>query len=155
MMGMIPANLLDNVIKVNEGQPERMVEILAGHMPDLSGRTIGILGLAFKEGTDDMRESPAIPVARSLLKRGAQVLGYDPIAMEEARRSMPEGTRYARDLDEIVQRSDALLLITRWDEFQELPTTMENLDRRDLLLVDGRRFINKQAVVNYDGIGLS
>jgi UDPglucose 6-dehydrogenase/GDP-mannose 6-dehydrogenase len=151
----LPMNLLDNVIKVNEAQPERMVEILAGHMPDLNGRTIGILGLAFKEGTDDMRESPAIPVARSLLKRGAQVLGYDPIAMEEARRSMPEGTHYARDLDEVVQRADALLLITRWDEFQDLPTTMANLDRRDLLLVDGRRFIDKQAVENYDGIGLS
>ncbi len=150
-----PMNLLDQVIKINQGQPERMIEILMRHMPELQGRTIGILGLAFKEGTDDMRESPAIPIAKALLQRGACVLGYDPIAMNEARHRMPEGTIFATDLDQVIQDADAMMLITRWDEFRNLPQILQDLGRPDLLLIDGRRLIDKQAVENYDGIGLS
>lgn len=148
-------NLLDQVIQINQGQPDRMIEILMRHIPKLPGQTIGLLGLAFKEGTDDMRESPAIPIAQALLQRGATVLGYDPIAIQEARHRMPKGTIFATELEQVIQAADALMLITRWDEFRNLPQILKDLGRPDLLLIDGRRLIDKYAVENYDGIGLS
>src|ERR1044072_1630103 len=75
-----PMPLLDAVIKTNLGQPQRILEILDGHFPTLGGLKVSILGLAFKPDTDDMRESPAIPIIRALLKRGAVVAAFDPVA---------------------------------------------------------------------------
>jgi UDPglucose 6-dehydrogenase/GDP-mannose 6-dehydrogenase len=150
----LPMGLLEQVIQVNQGQPQRLLDILKHRMQDLQGRTIGVLGLAFKEGTDDMRESPAIPVIDGLLSAGADVITFDPIAMPMAHKVLPDDVKYAEGLQELVLEADALLLTTRCSEFLELPDLLKELGREDLLVVDGRRFIDKNSVANYDGIGL-
>jgi len=148
-----PMPLLTAVIETNQAQPARMVALLEKHFPSLRGLRVALLGLAFKEDTDDMRESPAIPIARILVERGTQVIAYDPIASNAARAVLPAGVRYAESLEQALAEADAALLITRWAEFGRLP---ELLARRAdaLLLIDGRRMIERQAVSRYDGIGV-
>lgn len=146
--------LLEQVIRVNQEQPRQMLELLKRHQPELSGRTIGILGLSFKEGTDDMRESPAISIIDRLIAEDARIVAYDPIAIPVARNMLPAAVRYANGLKDVIRSADALLLITRWEEFLEVPELLKKLGRDDLLIVDGRRFIDRQAVRNYEGIGL-
>ena len=113
-----PMPLIDAVIATNLAQPARLVAKLKNHFPSLDGVRVALLGLAFKEGTDDMRESPAIPVARALVEQGARVSGYDPIAMPAARAVLPAGVAYAASLEEALRDADAVVLVTRWDEFQ-------------------------------------
>jgi UDPglucose 6-dehydrogenase/GDP-mannose 6-dehydrogenase len=79
-------HLLDAVLKVNEQQPQKIIQLLRKHFAPLKGVRVSILGLAFRPDTNDMRESPAIPIIRSLLREGAVITGYDPVAAEEARK---------------------------------------------------------------------
>jgi UDPglucose 6-dehydrogenase len=148
-----PMPLLDAVIQTNQAQPARMIALLEKRFPSLRGVRVALLGLAFKEDTDDMRESPAIPIARLLVERGAHVLAYDPIAAGAARAVLPEGIRYAETLDQAVSDVDAALLVTRWAEFKRLPELLAK-QARPALLIDGRRMIEPHSVPNYDGIGL-
>jgi len=144
--------LLDAVIATNLAQPQQMLKLLDKHFQSLVGKRIALLGLAFKEDTDDMRESPAIPLARLLLDRGAIVIGYDPVARETARAAMPAQVGLVGTLDEAIERADALLLVTRWAEFRQLPALLSR--RSDPpLLVDGRRIIEPASVPRYEGIG--
>lgn len=144
--------LLDAVIQTNQAQPARMVALLEKHFSSLRGLRVALLGLAFKEDTDDMRESPAIPIARILIERGAHVVAYDPIAGDAARAVLPAGIRYAETLDRALADVDAALLVTRWPEFNRLPELLAK--RADApLLVDGRRMIEPHSVPKYEGIG--
>lgn len=148
----MPMPLLDAVIQTNQAQPSRMVALLEKHFPSLRGLRVSLLGLAFKEDTDDMRESPAIPIARILVERGAQVTAYDPIAGDAARAVLPAGVRYVATLEEALAKADAALLVTRWGEFSRLPEILAK--RPDApLLIDGRRMIEPKSVPKYDGIG--
>ncbi|HZE11903.1 MAG TPA: UDP-glucose/GDP-mannose dehydrogenase family protein [Burkholderiales bacterium] len=149
----MPMPLLDAVIQTNQAQPSRMVALLEKHFPSLRGLRVSVLGLAFKEDTDDMRESPAIPIARMLVERGAQVTAYDPIAGDAARAVLPAGVRYVATLEEALAKADAALLVTRWAEFSRLPEMLAK--RADApLLIDGRRMIEPKSVPKYDGIGV-
>jgi UDPglucose 6-dehydrogenase/GDP-mannose 6-dehydrogenase len=146
--------LLDAVVQINRRQPQQMIAMLDKHFSSLKGKKAAILGLAFKPGTDDMRESPAIPIVRALLERGATVKAYDPIATENARKIF--GNRpieYCDTLDSAVESSDAVVLMTRWEEFNRLPKLLERLDNQPMVL-DGRRMLDKQSLARYDGIGL-
>jgi UDPglucose 6-dehydrogenase len=144
--------LLDAVIATNLAQPERMLALLRKHFSSLVGAKVALLGLAFKEDTDDMRESPAIPLAKLLLERGAVVSGYDPVAKETARAAMPATVTLLDSLTAAVQGADALLLVTRWAEFRQLPELLKTMAKPPLL-VDGRRIIGPAAVPRYEGIG--
>jgi UDPglucose 6-dehydrogenase/GDP-mannose 6-dehydrogenase len=148
-----PMPLLESVIATNRGQPARTVALLERHLPSLAGRRIGILGLAFKQDTDDTRESPALPIIDLLLARGAQVAAYDPVAKATARTAL--GARAVTLVDSLagaVDGAEALVLVTRWDEFAQLPALLAA--RADPpLLVDGRRMIDPASVPRYDGIG--
>ncbi len=147
-----PMPLLDAVIQTNHAQPGRMIGLLEKHFASLRGVRVALLGLAFKEDTDDMRESPAIPIARILVERGAHVVAYDPIARNAARAVLPQGIRYAETLDQALADVDAALLVTRWPEFNRLPELLAK--RADApLLVDGRRMIEPHSVPKYEGIG--
>ena len=147
-----PMPLLDAVIATNLAQPARMLDLLARHLPSLGGKRIAILGLAFKEGTDDMRESPAIALARLLLERGATVVGYDPVARESARAALPQAVELADSLEAALAGADAALLVTRWEEFQRLPGLLRG-SARPPVLIDGRRVIDRAVVELYEGIG--
>jgi UDPglucose 6-dehydrogenase/GDP-mannose 6-dehydrogenase len=148
-----PMPLLDAVIGTNQAQPARMTALLERHFASLRGLRVALLGLAFKEDTDDMRESPAIPIARDLVERGAHVVAYDPVAANAARAVLPAGIRYAATLDQALSDVDAALLVTRWAEFKRLPELLAK-QTRPPLLIDGRRMIEPRSVPNYDGIGL-
>jgi len=149
-----PMPLLRSVIAVNEAQPDQILRILERHFQPLSGIRVGVLGLAFKPDTDDVRESPAIPVIRSLLARNASVKAYDPIAVPEARKVLGDSVAFAPTLRECLEDVQAVVLLTRWKEFEALPALLEGLESPPLLL-DGRRQLDKRSVPDYAGIGLS
>jgi len=135
--------LLKAVIDVNEEQPLRLIELLKKHIPDLNGKTIGILGLAFKPDTDDIRESRAIPIVRILLNEGARVVAYDPKAMENFQNIFPQ-VDYAPS--EKVLESDAVLIVTEWGEFK-------NLNYKGRIIIDGRRIEKaKEEARIYEGV---
>lgn len=149
-----PMQILDAVLQVNADQPERMVTLLKKHFPELSGLKIALLGLAFKPGTDDIRESPSIPVAQALLDAGAVVQAFDPIASQEASHVL-SGDRisFCEDLPQTLNGVDAVLLMTRWAEFAEIPSLLAGLEQPPLV-IDGRRMLPKHSVPRYEGIGL-
>ena len=148
-------NILQSVIDLNHAQPLRLLGLLGKHFDSLQGRKIAVLGLAFKPGTDDMRESPAIPIVRALHEEGAEISAYDPVATDEARKEFPDvPIQYAASVSAAVQGADAIVLVTTWDEFASLPEIINNMESAPLL-IDGRRMIDKNSVPRYEGIGLS
>lgn len=122
--------------QVNYRQRERVVEKLLEELKVLKGRTVGLLGLAFKPDTDDLRDAPALDIARRLLERGARVRVHDPVAMERARREHPElDVAYCTNPEHLAAGADALVLVTEWPEYQALPWgSLRRLMRRPLLL---------------------
>jgi len=148
-------NILQSVIDINHTQPLQLLDLLKKHFSSLQGLKIAVLGLAFKPGTDDMRESAAIPIVNALHQEKAEISAYDPIATDEARKQFSGvPIRYAKSLDEAVQGVDAIVVVTTWDEFASLPDIINSMDSPPLL-VDGRRMIDKKSVPRYEGIGLS
>lgn len=146
--------LLRAVREVNDRQPEQVVALVRKHFPSLVGVRVAVLGLAFRPGTSDMRESPAVPIVRRLLAEGASVSAYDPAAREEAVRIFSDDTvRLCEDLDSAVADADAAVLLTRWDEFRRLPEALRATGRAPLL-VDGRRMLEPAAYQRYEGTGL-
>jgi len=111
--------IVDAVIEVNRRQREAMVPKIETLVGELTGKTIAVLGLAFKPETDDMREAPAIDIVNALVTRGASVRAYDPVAMEEAGKVLPQ-IEYAADEYEAVSGADALVFITEWNQFRAL-----------------------------------
>ncbi len=148
--------LLNAVIEVNELQKRRVVAKLERHLGDLAGKRVGLLGLAFKPNTDDMRGASSLVLAARLQAEGAHVRAYDPIAEDEARKLMPQ-LNYADDAMDTVQGADALVLVTEWPEFLELDWDMVAQAMSGNLLIDGRNALDPQAVrtagLLYEGIG--
>jgi len=115
----VETRIVDAVIDANERQREAMIPKIEKLVGDLEGKQIGILGLSFKPETDDMRESPAIDIIKSLLKRGAKVRAYDPVAMDEAKHCLPE-IEYASDEYDAIRDAEALVIVTEWNQFRAL-----------------------------------
>ena len=147
-------DLLNSVIRVNVAQPRRMLDLLGWHIKELTGVPVTALGVAFKPGTDDIRESPALSVIHGLLDLGARVTAYDPVARKEAERYFGAGViRFTDSLDEAVADSKAILLMTHWPEFDRLPDLISGMQEPPVL-IDGRRVIPRAAVPCYEGIGI-
>jgi UDPglucose 6-dehydrogenase len=115
----VETRIVDAVIDANEHQRKAMLPKIEKLVGDLSGKSIGVLGLSFKPETDDMRESPAIDIIHSLISRGARVRAYDPVAMDEARDYI-DGIEYATDEYDAIRDADALVIITEWNQFRAL-----------------------------------
>ncbi len=148
-----PMHLLDAVIKINEKQHLKVIDLLKKHFPSLSGVRVGVLGLAFRPDTDDMRESPAIPIIRKLVEEGAEVSAYDPVARDQAMMELGNrNIRYVQSTKEVVEESQAVILVTRWDEFRSVPEIFGRMENPPLF-IDGRRMIDRHAMPNYEGIG--
>lgn len=111
--------IVDAVIEVNRRQRQAMLPKIEKLVGDLSGKTIAVLGLAFKPETDDMREAPAVDIITGLLKGGAKISAYDPVAMTEAAAVLPEVT-YADDEYSAATGADALVFVTEWNQFRAL-----------------------------------
>jgi UDPglucose 6-dehydrogenase len=150
-----PMPILKAVMDVNFAQPGKILNLLERHFSDFEGARITILGLAFKPGTDDMRESPAIPVVKELLARNAVVTAFDPVASKEAEKIFgSDAVNFAPTLADAIHDADAVVLLTRWPEFQELPSLFASL-RKQPVLIDGRRMLEKRGILRYEGIGLT
>lgn len=150
-----PMRILKAVMELNSAQPRKILALLRKHYPVLEGVRITILGLAFKPGTNDMRESPAIPIVNELLAQRAVIKAYDPAAQEEAKKIFgAENLAFAETLSEAVEDSEVVVILTRWPEFHKLPRLFSDLATQPLL-IDGRRMLAKDSVSRYDGIGFS
>ena len=150
-----PMRILKAVMDVNAAQPRKVLALLEKHFPDLAGVRVTVLGLAFKPGTDDMRESPAIPIINELLDKNAVVKGFDPVAQHEASKIFGEDSLlFAATLPEAIEDAEVVVLLTRWPDFESLPNLIAALPEPPLL-IDGRRMLAKDNFPRYDGIGLS
>jgi UDPglucose 6-dehydrogenase/GDP-mannose 6-dehydrogenase len=149
-----PMHVLDAVLRVNEQQPQKVIQLLKKHFASLKGVRVSILGLAFRPDTNDMRESPAIPIIRSLLREGAVVQGYDPVATDDARKIFSsQELELSGSLSDALAKADAVVLVTRWDEFRKIPELLVGRSPQPLF-VDGRRLLDKATIARYEGIGL-
>lgn len=147
-------SLLDAVVRVNHGQPGKILNLLGFHFPNLEGVLVAVLGIAFKPGTDDIRESPALPIIEQLLIQNARVIAFDPVARVEAEKVFGVGTlEFANSVTEAIENVEAVLLLTRWPEFDCLPQVFARLSDQPIL-IDGRRMVDKTSVKYYEGIGL-
>lgn len=150
----IPMHVLNAVLQVNKHQPQKVVQLLKKHFSSLGGVKVCVLGLAFRPDTNDMRESPAIPIIRSLLGEGAVVHAYDPVAEEEARRIFSASElEFSGSLSDALRSAEAVVLVTRWDEFRKVPELLKGLTPQPVF-IDGRRLLDKTSIVRYEGIGL-
>jgi UDPglucose 6-dehydrogenase len=140
--------LLESVIGVNEKQPILMIKILQRKIGNLEGKKVAVLGLAFKNETDDIRESRAIPVITELLRLGAKVSAYDPMAIENMKRIFPTIEYFGKAKDAL-EGADACLVMTEWDEFKYLDSEFEAM--KEKTVIDGRRVI-KTKNVDYEGL---
>jgi len=112
--------IVEAVVEVNEEQRDRMIEKIKALTGELGGKVIGLLGLAFKPNTDDIRESPAMDIAERLLDAGALIKVYDPASMENARKVLPQSVTFCNDAYEVAEGSDALVILTEWNQFRKL-----------------------------------
>jgi len=132
------ASLLKSVIEVNERQPLRLVELLERRIGDLREKRIAILGLAFKNDTDDVRESRSIPVIAELKRRGSEVSAYDPLACTSMRRIFPD-IDYHESAADALRGADACLVMTEWPEFGLLDKEFDLMRSREI--IEGRRVL--------------
>jgi UDPglucose 6-dehydrogenase len=131
--------LLRSVIEVNERQPLRMVELLERKIGPLSGREVAVLGLAFKNDTDDVRDSRAVPVIEELLRRGAQVRAYDPLAAANMRKLVPD-IEYCDNAAGALRGADGCLIMTEWPEFRQLDEEFGLM--RSRVIIEGRKILS-------------
>ncbi len=115
----VETSVVDAVIQANEFQRKAMIPKIKKLVGDLNGKNIGVLGLSFKPETDDMRESPAIDIVKEIIAQGGKVKAFDPVAMEEAKKDLPE-IEYASDEYDAIKDADALVIITEWNQFRAL-----------------------------------
>ncbi len=141
-------DLLDATVSVNDKQPTRLIELLETHT-DLSDARIAVLGLSFKPGTDDIRNSRAIPVIEGLNARGATVVGYDPVANERMRDRIPD-IEYAPSAEAALTGADGAVVVTDWDEFATLDAEFGRMDTP--VVVDGRRVVTPNEEITYEGL---
>jgi UDPglucose 6-dehydrogenase len=133
--------------EVNRRQRERVVEKLLAELKILKGRTIGLLGLAFKPHTDDLREAPALDVARQLLERGARVKVHDPVAMDRFKKEHGGmDVVLASEAQEVAHDADALVLITEWPQYLELNWESLAASMRTPILLDARNVLDRARV---------
>lgn len=130
--------------EINRRQKERVVEKLLGELKILKGRTVGLLGLAFKPHTDDLRDAPAIEIARKLIDRGCKVKAHDPVAMERFRQEYGDlGLISCESPEQVAEDSDALVLVTEWPQYRELGWDELRTRMRSPILLDGRNALDR------------
>jgi UDPglucose 6-dehydrogenase len=133
--------LLKEVQQINATQMDRFVKKISDTLWVLKGKTLGVLGLAFKQNTDDVRMSPAIELCQRLQKEGARLRVYDPQAMEKARPLLPDAT-YVADMDDVAECCDALIIATEWPQFKKLDLERARKNLAHPIIFDGRNLFD-------------
>jgi len=149
--------LLDEIKRINEEQRIRFIRKVRGTLGSLKNKRLAALGLAFKDGTDDVRESPAIRVIEGLLAEKCQIVAFDPAAMDRARQTLGNRIAYAADPYAAAEGADALLILTEWKEFANLDLIRIKRALRAPIVLDGRNVFSQaemtEAGLNYHSIG--
>jgi UDPglucose 6-dehydrogenase len=130
--------LLDEVIRINEEQRQRFIRKVRSALWTLRGKKLGVLGLAFKGGTDDIRESPAILLIKSLQAEGCEICAFDPAAQERAKEALNSSIKHAESAYEAAEGADALLILTEWEEFASLDLERLRSALKYPIIIDGR-----------------
>jgi UDPglucose 6-dehydrogenase len=147
--------LLSAVIEVNELQKRRVIGKLKRHLGPLRGKTVALLGLAFKPNTDDMREAPSIVLASRLLAEGADVRAWDPVVRNDDK--LPKAVEIVDSVLDAVRGADAAVIVTEWEELKSLASQEVREAMANPLIIDGRNLLDPEAVRSagfvYDGIG--
>jgi UDPglucose 6-dehydrogenase len=148
--------LLNAVMDINRDQRMLAIDKLRECLETLTGRVVGLLGLAFKPNTDDLRDAPSLDIARVLIAAGAEVRAYDPAAMERARVLLPE-VEYSADPYELAVGADGIVLVTEWEDFRHLDLGRISASMRTPVMVDGRNIYDPSMMrslgFTYRGIG--
>ena len=134
--------LLKSVLSINEKQPGRIVTLLEERIGSVKNKRIAILGLAFKDNTDDIRDSRAIPVIEKLIKKGSQIAAYDPMANETMKKVFPDLLYYEKPEDAL-RGADACLVLTEWPEFSEIGDEFNLMKNR--VIIEGRRILKEDV----------
>ena len=138
--------LLDEVTRINEEQRQRFLRKVHSALWTLRGKKLAVLGLAFKGGTDDVRESPAIFLVHSLLQEGSRITAFDPAAIERAREVLGSKIEYAQSAYEAAHDADALLILTEWEEFANLDLARLRQELRYPIVIDGRNLYDPDVM---------
>jgi UDPglucose 6-dehydrogenase len=130
--------LLEEVIRINEEQRSRFLRKVRSVLWTLRGKKLCVLGLAFKGGTDDIRESPALLLVQELMREGCKISAYDPAAMERAKEVLGDGVEFATDPYQAAKGADAVLILTEWEEFAALDLARLRGVVKYPIVLDGR-----------------
>nr|WP_070960477.1 UDP-glucose/GDP-mannose dehydrogenase family protein [Hyphomonas sp. Mor2] len=152
-----PVRIVDTVVEVNASRKKAMAsKVIKAMGGDVSGKTIGVLGLAFKQNTDDMRDAPSLDIVPALIEAGATIKAYDPEAMEEAAKLM-DGLNYAENAYEAVDGADAMIILTEWDQFRALDLERIKASLKSDIVVDLRNIYSPEDMAKrgfeYTSIG--
>jgi UDPglucose 6-dehydrogenase len=138
--------LLDEVMRINEDQRQRFLRKVRSALWTLRGKNLGVLGLAFKGGTDDIRESPALFIVQALLQEGSKITAYDPAAMGRVKAVIPSGLSFANSAYEAAHGADALLILTEWEEFANLDLNRLRQELKYPIVIDGRNLYDSEVM---------
>ncbi len=133
--------LFKAVQRINEDRIEKVIKILERELGDLRGKKVAVLGLAFKPGTDDIRDSQALKLVLKLLNKGARVYVHDPMALTNAKRILGNRVEYLKSLDKVLEYADIAIIATGWDHYKQIPLLVERKDIRTKLIIDSRRIL--------------
>ncbi len=148
-----PMPILNAVMETNDHQPSVTLDIIKDELGTLADKHIAILGLAFKPGTDDVRESPSLKIIKNIIDQGGSVFAHDPIAIESMKKYFNHpNLYYCLNLNETIKNVDAIVLATSWPEYESLDKILDN---KMVPVIDGRRVLNKSDFNCYHGIGLN
>jgi UDPglucose 6-dehydrogenase len=141
--------LLDEVIRINEDQRRHFLQKIRSALWTLKGKRLGVLGLAFKGGTDDIRESPALLTVEAVLKEGCTVRAYDPAAMDRARDVLGSKIEFVSNPYEAADSADALLILTEWEEFSSLDLSRLHSLLNYPIIIDGRNLYDPKLMAEH------
>jgi UDPglucose 6-dehydrogenase len=153
----VEQQIVRTTVAVNDQRKAKMVDRVARALGgEVKGKRVGVLGLAFKPNTDDMREAPSIPIVKALVERGAEVSAYDPVARQQAEQVL-SGVEFADDAYAAADGADALVIVTEWDEFRALDLDRIAASLKGKILIDLRNVYDRTeaeaAGLTYYGIG--
>ena len=141
--------LLDEVIRINEDQRQRFLRKVRSALWTLRGKRLAVLGLAFKGGTDDIRESPAILLVQALVQEGSQIIAHDPAAMARAKEVLPAAVEYAANPYDAARGADALLILTEWEEYAQLDLARLAHELKYPIVIDGRNLYDGNVMTQH------
>ncbi len=136
--------LLQSILEVNNNQPLKVINLIKKKFNKIDSLKIGVLGLSFKEGTDDVRESPAIYIIKELINLNLIIHAYDPMALPNMKKKFPN-IKYFENPQELINNSDVILIVTAWPQFK-------NLNYIGKYVIDTRKVIDNKKGVDYEGL---